>query len=81
MGTKGIIAIISIVVAVIAAIVLGVLLYSTSDKLKQTEAALSTTKTTLQATETAKTGLEKKLTETPNTPLSLIHISEPTRPY
>jgi chemotaxis protein MotB len=67
MGTKGIIAIISIVVAVVAAIVLGVLLNSTSDELKQTEAELSTTKTTLQTTEAAKTGLEKKLAETEKT--------------
>lgn len=67
MATKGIIAIISIVVTVVATIVLGVLLYSTSDKLKQTEADLSTTQTTLQTTETAKVGLEKKLAETEKT--------------
>ncbi|MCY4403697.1 MAG: OmpA family protein [Candidatus Poribacteria bacterium] len=67
MGTKGIIAITSIVVAVVAAAVLGFLLYSTSDELKQTQAELSTTKTTLQTTETAKTGLEKKLAETEKT--------------
>lgn len=67
MGTKGIISIISIVVAVVAAIVLGVLLYSTSDKLKQTEADLYTTQSTLQTTETTKTELEKKLAETEKT--------------
>ena len=67
MGKKGIIAIVSIVVAVIAAIVLGVLLNSTYEELKQTQEDLSTTKTTLQTTETAKTDLEKKLAGTEKT--------------
>ena len=67
MGTKGIISIISIVAAFIAAVVLAFLFYSTSDKLKQTEADLFTTQSTLQTTETAKTELEKKLAETEKT--------------
>ena len=67
MTKKGILAIVSICIAVITAIVLAVLLHSTSGKLKQTQAELATTKTTLQTTETAKTDLEKKLTETQST--------------
>ena len=74
MDKKGIAAIVAIVVSVIAAIVLAVLLYTTSDKLKQTEIDLSTTKTTLettqatlQETKTEKTGLEKKLEKTEKT--------------
>ncbi len=67
MGTKGIIAITSIVIAAVAAVVLGILLYTTSDELKQTQTELSTTKTTLKTTETAKTDLENKLTESEKT--------------
>ncbi len=64
MGTKGIISIISIVIAVFAAIVLSVLLYTTSEELKETQTELSSTQTTLQTTETEKTALETKLTKT-----------------
>ena len=64
MSKKGILAIISICIAAIAAIVLAVMLHSTSGKLKQTQAELAATNTTLQRTETAKADLEKKLTET-----------------
>ncbi len=67
MGTKGIIAITSIVIAAVAAVVLGILLYTTSDELKQTQAELSTTKTTLKTTETAKTDLENKLAKSEKT--------------
>ena len=67
MGKKGIVAITSIVIAVVAAVVLGILLYSTSEELKQTQTTLTTTNTTLQMTETAKTDLEKKLAETEKT--------------
>ena len=67
MNKKSILAIVSICVVAIAAIVLGVLLNSTSSKLKQTEAELATTKTTLQTTETAKTDVEKRLAETQKT--------------
>ena len=67
MSKKGILAIVSICVVAIAAIVLAILLYSTSGKLKQTETELAATKTTLQTTETAKADLQKKLTETQNT--------------
>ena len=67
MSKEKIPAIISISVLAIAAIVLGILLYSTSKKLKQTQAELATTQTTLQETETAKVGLEKKLAETEST--------------
>lgn len=63
MGTKSIISIITIVIAVFAAIVLGVLLYSTSEELKQTQTELTSTQSTLQTTETEKTALQKKLTE------------------
>ena len=64
MSKKGIFAIASICIVAIAAIVLAVLLHSTSDELKQTQTELATTKTTLQGTETAKADLEKKLAET-----------------
>ena len=74
MEKKRIAAVVTIAVSVIAAIVLAVLLYTTSDKLKQTESDLSTTKTTLETTQTtlqnseaAKTGLEKKLATTEKT--------------
>ena len=74
MDKKGIAAVVGIGIAGIAAIVLGILLYTTSDKLKQTETDLSDTKTTLettqstlQKTDTAKTALEKKLSETEKT--------------
>lgn len=70
MSKKGILAIVSICVAAIAALILAVLLYSTSNELeatsvelKQTQTELATTKTTLQTTEAAKTNLEKQLTE------------------
>lgn len=71
MSKKGILAIVSICVAAIAAVVLAILLYSTSNELEatsgelqQTQAELVTTKATLQRTETAKADLEKKLTQT-----------------
>ena len=67
MSKQGILAIVSICIAAIAAIVLGVLFYSTSGKLKQTQAELAATNVTLRRTETAKAELEKKLTETQNT--------------
>ena len=67
MSKKGILAIVSIGIATVAAIVLAVLLHSTSDELKQTQTELVTTKATLQQTETAKADLEKKLTETEST--------------
>ena len=63
MSKTGILAIVAICVAVITGIVLGGLLHSTSNKLKQTETELATTQTTLRATETAKANLETELTE------------------
>ncbi len=63
MSKKGILAIGSICIAAIVAIVLAIILYSTSGKLKQTQAELTTTKSILQRTETAKTDLEGKLAE------------------
>lgn len=67
MAKKEIFAIVSIGIAVLAAIVLAVLLHSTSGKLGKTKAELTATKATLQATETAKTELQKKLAETETT--------------
>ena len=67
MNKKGILAIVSICVLAIAAIILAVLLHSTSTELEQTQSELTTTQTTLQTTETAKTDVEKKLTETQKT--------------
>jgi len=67
MSKKGILAIVSLSIAVLSAIVLAVLLHSTSGKLKQTQAELDTTKATLQKTETARTELEKTLTEVQTT--------------
>ena len=67
MSKNKILVIVSISVLAIGAVVLGILLYSTSKGLKQTQAELATTKTTLQTTETAKTDVEKQLTETQNT--------------
>ena len=67
MSKKEILAIVSICVAAIAAIVLTILLYSTSGELEQTQAELAATNVTLQRTETAKADLEKKLAETQNT--------------
>jgi chemotaxis protein MotB len=67
MSKQGILAIVSICIAAIVAVVLGVILYSTSGKLKQTQAELAATNVTLQRAETAKAELEKKLTETQNT--------------
>ena len=71
MSKKGILASVSIGIVTIAAVVLAVLLYSTSEELEQTQAELiatktelTTTKATLQTTETEKSNLEKKLTET-----------------
>ena len=64
MSKKGILAIGSICITAIVAIVLAIILYSTSGKLKQTQAELTTTKSILQRTETAKTDLEGKLAET-----------------
>ena len=67
MNKKGILAIVSICVLAIAAIILAVLLHSTSAELEQTQSELATTQTTLQTTETAKTDVEKKLAETQST--------------
>ena len=67
MSKKGILAIVSISIVVLSAIVLAVLLQSTSGTLKQTQAELGTTKATLQKTETARTELEKTLTESQTT--------------
>ena len=67
MSKKGILAIISICIAAIAAIVLAIILYSTSGKLKETQAELAAINITLQRTETAKADLEKKLTQTQST--------------
>ena len=67
MNKKGILAIVSICVLAIAAIILAVLLHSTSTELEQTQSELATTQTTLQTTETAKTDAEKKLAETQST--------------
>lgn len=67
MSKKGILAIVAICIAAIAAIVLGVILSSTSSKLKQTQAELAATNITFQRVETAKAELQKKLTETQRT--------------
>lgn len=79
MNKKDILAIVSICVLAIAAIILAVLLHSTSGKLKKTEAELATTKTTLQTTETAKTDVEKKLAETEKTVSETQSTLEKTR--
>ena len=52
MPKNKILAIVSICVVAVVAIILAVLLHSTSGKLKLTQAELATTKTTLQTTET-----------------------------
>ena len=67
MSKQQILALLSISIVAIAAIVLAVILSSTSGKLKETQAELTATKATLQATETAKADLEKKLTQTRST--------------
>ena len=67
MSKQKILAILSISIVAIAAIVLAVILSSTSGKLKETQAELTATKATLQATETAKADLEKKLTQIQST--------------
>ena len=67
MSKNKILVIVSSSVLAIAAIVLGILLNSTSKGLKQTQAELATTQTTLQNTETAKADLEKKLADTEST--------------
>ena len=64
MSKKGILAIISICIAAIAAIVLAMILASTSGKLEYALKELAAMYTTLQRTETAKTDLEGKLAET-----------------
>lgn len=64
MSKKGILAGVFICVAAVAAIVLAIILYSTSGKLKETQAELAATNITLQRTETAKADLEKQLTQT-----------------
>ena len=71
MSKKEILAIVSICAATLAAIVLAVLLYSTSNTLKKTEAELTATKATwqtteaaLQTTEIAKADLERELSQT-----------------
>ncbi len=67
MSKKGILAIGSICIVVVTAIVLAIILYSTSGKLKETQAELAVTNATLQRAETAKAALEKKLTQTQST--------------
>ncbi len=67
MPKEKILAIVSVSVLAIATVVLGILFYSTSNGLKQTQTELETTQTTLQKTETTKADLEKKLTETEST--------------
>ena len=67
MSKNKVLAIVSISVLAIATVVLGILFYSTSNGLKQTQVELATTQTTLQKTETAKADLEKKLAETEST--------------
>ena len=67
MPKEKILAIVSISVLAIATVILGILFYSTSNGLKQTQAELTTTQDTLQKTETAKVDLEKKLAETEST--------------
>lgn len=67
MPKKGILAIVTISAAVLAVIVLAVLLYANSNKLKQTQTELATTKATLQTTETEKANLETELTQTQTT--------------
>ena len=71
MSKKEILAIVSICAATLAAIVLAVLLYSTSNTLKKTEAELTATKATWQTTEAAwqtteiaKADLERELSQT-----------------
>ena len=64
MPKNKILVIIAICAALLAAIVLAVLLHSTSNTLKQTQAELTATKATLQTTETAKADLARALTET-----------------
>lgn len=64
MSKAGILAIVVISIAVVTAIVLGVILHSTSGALKQTEAELATTAATLKETETEKAALETQLSET-----------------
>ena len=64
MRKKRILAIASTCAAVLAVIVLAVLLHSTSNTLKQTQAELAATKATLQTTEIANADLERALTET-----------------
>ena len=67
MSKNKILAIVSISVLAIATVVLGILLYSTSNRLEKTHTELATTQDTLQKTETAKADLEKKLTDTEST--------------
>ncbi len=67
MSKNKILAIASISVLAIATVVFGILFYSTSKELEQTQGELETTQATLQKTETAKTDLEKKLAETEST--------------
>ncbi len=64
MAKKGIFAVAGICIAAIAAIILAVLLHSTSNKLEQTQTQLATVKATLQTLETEKVDTEKELTET-----------------
>ncbi len=74
MNKKRVLTIGAISVVTVAAIVLAVVLHSTADTLKQTQAELTTaktalqeTETTLQKTETAKAELEKQLADTQST--------------
>ena len=79
MSKKGILAIISICIAAIAAIVLAVILHSTSGKLELSQEELAAAYITLQRTETAKVELEKKLTETQSTLEETQNTLEKTR--
>ena len=79
MSKKGILSIVSICIAAIAAIILAVILHSTSGKLKQTQTELAAANATLQRTETTKAELERKLTETQSTLKDTQNTLESTR--
>ena len=63
MMKKGILGIIAVCVSVLAAIILGILLFSTSRKFEQIQTELGVTQVTLQTTENERVNLEKKLSE------------------
>lgn len=64
---KGILGIVFACIGVLAAILLGVLLYSTSKKLEQTQAELGSVRVMLQTLENEKTHLQNELVETQST--------------